>query len=91
MQQKIYAKEASMRPWTPPAHIITFGRYLDKHQKLFKAIGILNSDTDRIKDEVRDPPEHLKGRLEKYFDVFHHPLRHAKSVLRRPRRRKRIQ
>ena len=47
-REKEDAKEAFLRPWTPPAQISTFGRYLNKHQKLCKAIGITISDTNKI-------------------------------------------
>ena len=42
------AKAAFLQPWTPPTHIIMYGRFLDKHQKLGKAIGNLILDTDTI-------------------------------------------
>ena len=107
MREKTNPKEYFMQPWTPPAHIFTFVRYLDKHQKLRKAIRVPISNTNKtiffvvwmyaIKDFTEEDmmkykyPNQLKRRLGNDSHVFYHPLRHAKSVLRRPRCRKQIQ
>ena len=53
-----------MQPWTPPEHIITFGYYLNKHQKLCKAIGIPISDTDMYSSKHFKEEEMMK------YDIF---------------------
>ena len=47
-KEKSDARTAFYQPWPESHHIITFGRYLDKNQKLCKAIGIPISDTDKV-------------------------------------------
>ena len=47
-REKTDVKTVFLQPWTPPTHIITYGRYLDKYQKLGKAIGTLILDTENI-------------------------------------------
>ena len=47
-RDKTDAKAALLQPWTPPTHIITYGRYLDKHHNIGKAIGTPILDTDKI-------------------------------------------
>ena len=47
-QENTEADEALLRPWTPLVHIITSGLYLNKHQKLRKAIGISISNTNKM-------------------------------------------
>ena len=42
------AKAALLQPWTPTTQIIMYGSYLDKHQKLGKAIGTPISYKDKI-------------------------------------------
>ena len=47
-REKIDVEAAFLQPWKPSTHIITYGRYLDEHQKIGKAIGTHISDTDKI-------------------------------------------
>lgn len=47
-KEKSNARTAFYQPWPESHHIITFGRYLDKQQKLCKNIGIPISDTDKV-------------------------------------------
>ena len=47
-QEKTEANDAFLQAWTPPSHIITFRSYLEKHQKLCKAIDIPIRNTDKI-------------------------------------------
>ena len=47
-REKIGLKTVFLQPWTSSTHIITYGRYLDKHQKHGKAIGTPILYTDNI-------------------------------------------
>ena len=47
-REKTNSKEDFLKPWTPPAHIITFNHQLDKHQNFCKSISTPVSDTYKI-------------------------------------------
>ena len=64
-REKTDAKAAFLQPCTPPNHIITYGRYLDKHQDIGKDIGTPISDTDKILQFV------VQTYARKYFTEEH--------------------
>ena len=64
-REKTDMKADFLQPWTPPTHIIMYGRYMDKHQKLSKSIGTPILDTDKILQFI------VKIYASKYFTEEH--------------------